>query len=94
MNGSGGKSNAKGITKIRNEHLSNAVYESAVSLVNHRNKEFYELLTREIRKWKTNTEAHIVVGKRLLFHVFSMMNNYKPYKRRLSRKEGVTSAAG
>ncbi len=83
MNGSGGKSNAKGITKIRNEHLSNAVHESAISLVLHRNKEFYELFTREIRKGKTNTEAYIVVGKRLLFHVFSMMKNHRPYRERL-----------
>jgi transposase len=87
MTGSGGKSHAKKLTKIRNEHLSNAIHQSAVSLVNHRNREFYELFSREIRKGKTNTEAYIVVGKRLLFHVFSIMKNKKPYRERIS-KEG------
>ena len=100
MTGSGGKSYAKKLTKIRNEHLSNAIHQSAVSLVNHRNREFYVLFNREINKRKTNTEAYIVVGKHLLFHVFSMMNNHKPYRERISRERrpprsiGMPSEAG
>ena len=100
MTGSGGKSYAKKLTKIRNEHLSNAIHQSAVSLVNHRNREFYVLFDREINKRKTNTEAYIVVGKHLLFHVFSMMNNHKPYRERISRERhpprsiGMPSEAG
>ena len=100
MTGSGGKSYAKKLTKIRNEHLSNAVHQSAVSLVNHRNREFYDLFNREIDKRKTNTEAYIVVGKRLLFHVFSMMKNQKPYRERIPRESrpprftGMSSEAG
>ena len=43
MTGSGGKAHPKGITRVRNNYLSNAVYESAVSLVVHRNKEFLDL---------------------------------------------------
>ncbi len=90
MSGSGGKSYATGITRIRNEHLSNAVHESAVSLVLHRNHEFYELFNREMGKKKSRTEAYIVVGKRLLFHVYSMMKNQKPYRERKpgNRKRG------
>ncbi len=100
MTGSGGKSYAKKLTKIRNEHLSNAVHQSAVSLVNHRNREFHELFNREISKGKKDTEAYIVVGKRLLFHVFSMMKNKKPYRERISRERrpprstGMSSDAG
>ena len=86
MTGSGGKSYAKKLTKIRNERLSNAIHQSAVSLVNHRNREFHDLFNRVIDKRKTNTEAYIVVGKRHLFHVFSMMNNHKPYRERISRE--------
>lgn len=87
MTGSGGKSYAKKVTKIRNSHLSNAIYESAVSLVMHKNHEFYDLFKREIDKKKTNTEAYIVVGKRLLYHVFSIMKNGKPYKERIPKKD-------
>lgn len=68
--------------------------------MNHRNREFYDLFNREIGKGKTNTEAYIVVGKRLLFHVFSMMKNHKPYRERISkgrrppRFTGMSSEAG
>ena len=71
----------KGSTS-RNSHLSNAVHESAVSLVLHRNHEFYELFTRELMKKKSKTEAYIVVGERLLFHIYSMMKNSRPYRER------------
>ena len=52
MTGSGDKSYPKGITKVRNSYLSNAAYESAVSLVVHRNEEFYNLFTGELEKEK------------------------------------------
>jgi hypothetical protein len=48
----------------------------------HRNHEFHELFNREILKKKSGTEAYIVVGKRLLFHVYSMMKNSRPYRER------------
>ena len=82
MSGSAGKIRANGISRTGNSHLSNAVHESAVSLVLHRNHEFYELFTRELMKKKSRTEAYIVVGKRLLFHVYSMMKNSRPYRER------------
>ncbi len=82
MTGSGGKSYPVGITRTRNRYLSNAAYESAVPLVTHRNKEFYDLFTREIGKKKSKTEAHVVVAKRLLFLVYSMMKNGKHYRER------------
>ena len=88
MTGSGGKSHPRGITRVRNEHLSNASYESAVSLVTHRNGEFYNLFTRELEKRKSRTEAYVVVAKRLLFHVYSIMKNGKPYKERKPGKRG------
>ena len=91
MSGSGGRSRSTGIIKIRNSHLSNAVYESAVSLVLHRNKEFYDLFNRELTKKKSRTEAYVVVGKRLLFHVYSMMKNEKPYR---ERKPGNVKGSG
>ena len=93
ITGSAGKNYATGVTKIRNPHLSNAVYESSVSLVLHRTPEFYEIFNREIRKGKKTPQAYIVVGKRLLYHVFSIMKNHKPYRQRLPReREGGTSS--
>lgn len=82
MSGSAGKIRANRIWRTRNSNLSNAVHESAVSLVLHRNHEFYGLFTRELMKKKSRTEAYIVVGKRLLFHVYSMMKNSRPYRER------------
>ena len=37
IEGSGGKTHSKGITHVRNKFLSNAVYESAISLVMNKN---------------------------------------------------------
>ena len=62
--------------------------KSAASLVVHRNKEFYNLFTRELGKKKSKTEAYVVVAKRLLFHVHSIMKNRKPYKERKPGKAG------
>ena len=93
MRGSGGKDRATGLSKARNPHLSNAVYESAVSLVNNKNKEFLEIFNREIGKGKKPTQAYITVGRRLLYHIFTIMKNHKPYRQRLPRgeREGVSS---
>ncbi len=33
-------------------------------------------------KGKNPTQAYIVVGKRLLYHVYSIMRNKKPYRER------------
>lgn len=88
MSGSGGKTRATGVSKIRNQHLSNAVYESAVSLVMHRSPEFMAIFNREIKKGKKPTQAYIVVGKRLLYHVYSIMKNHKPYRERMPKGKG------
>ena len=85
MSGSAGKICTNGISRTRNSHLSNAVHESAVSLLLHRNHEFYGLFTRELMKKKSKTEAYIVVGKRVLFYIYSMMNNSRPYRERKPR---------
>ncbi len=82
MTGSGGKSRAMGISRIRNPYLSNTVHECAVSLVMHKNEEFVDIFNREISKGKKPTQAYTVVGRRLLYHVYSMMKNHKPYRER------------
>lgn len=92
MTGSGGKSYARGLTKVRNEYLSNAVHESSIKLVRYQNREFLNLYLREVKKGKKPTQAYVVVGKRLLFHVFSIMKNGKPYRERMTREgEGAVS---
>ncbi|MCL4480216.1 MAG: transposase [Candidatus Thermoplasmatota archaeon] len=92
MTGSGGKSYAKGLTKVRNEYLSNAVHESSIKLVRYQNREFLNLYLRELSKGKKPTQAYVVVGKRLLYHVFSIMKNGKPYRERVAREgEGTVS---
>ena len=81
--GSGGKTQSTRSSRIRNPHLSNTIYECAVSLVLHRNAEFIEIYNREINKGKKSTQAYIVVGKRLIHHIYSMMKNGKPYRCRI-----------
>ena len=88
ITGSGGKTHPAGITRVRNKYLSNAVYESAVSLVTHRSGEFLDLFNRELVKKKSRTEAYIVVAKRLLFHVYSIMKNDRAYRERKPGKRG------
>ena len=88
MSGSGGKKQATGISKISNSYLSNTVYESARSLVQHKNEEFLKIYEREIGKGKKRKQAYIVVARRLLYHVYSMMKNEKPYRIRLPNGEG------
>ena len=93
MKGSGGRNRAKGLSKVRNPHLSNAIYECAVSLVRHGNEEFLDIFNREINKGKNNKQAYVIVGRRLLYHIFTIMKNRKPYRQRLPRgeREGVSS---
>ena len=92
MKGSGGKYYAAGSSKVRNPYLSNAAYESAVSLVNHRSREFLDIFNREIGRGKKPVQAYNIVGKRLLYRVFFIMKNHKPYRQRLSGQgEGVSS---
>ncbi len=94
MSGSGGKANAVGVTKIRNPHLSNTVYEASVSLVSHRTPEFMDIFNREIAKGKKPTQAYIVVGKRLIYHVYSIMKNKKPYRKRRPMGRGESVSTG
>lgn len=88
MTGSGGKDHATGISRISNSYLSNSVYESARSLVHHKNEEFLKIYEREIRKGKKKKQAYIVVARRLLYHIYSMMKNEKPYRIRLPNTKG------
>lgn len=83
MEGSGGKNHATGLSKNRNPYLSHAVHQSVISLVKWQNGEFFEIYQREIDKGKKDTQAYIVVGRRLLYHIFSIMKNNKPYRDRL-----------
>ena len=94
MEGSGGKAFPRGVTKIRNAYLSNAVHESAVSLVKHMSGEFYELFLREKEKGKNNNAAYIAVGKRLLYHTYSIMKNKKPYRERRPTERGRIASTG
>ncbi|MCL5873920.1 MAG: IS110 family transposase [Candidatus Thermoplasmatota archaeon] len=90
MTGSGGKDHATGLSKVRNPYLSNAIHQCSISLVNHRNDEFLEIFDREVRKGKKKTQAYIIVGRRLLYHVYSIMKNQKPYRKRVSnQREGT-----
>jgi hypothetical protein len=82
MKGSRGRSYPKGITKVRYAYMSNAAYESAVSLVVPTNTEFYNLVNRGLEKMKSKTQAYVAVSKSLQFHVHSMIKNRKPYKER------------
>ena len=50
IHGSGGKTQRAASSRIRNPHLSNTIYECAVSLVFHRNPEFIDIYDREINK--------------------------------------------
>ena len=56
---------------MRNAYLSNAAYAGAVSLIVHRNTEFYNPFNREPEK-KSRAEAYAAVAKRLPFHVYSI----------------------
>ena len=49
----------------------------------NKNKEFYDISNREIGKKKSNVQAYIAVSKRLLFRIYSIMKNHKPYKEKM-----------
>jgi hypothetical protein len=83
MVGSGGKDHAKGLSRVRNPHLANAIHESAVSLVFRRTKEFFDIFQKEVNRGKEPTQACVIVGRRLLYHVFTIMKNKKPYRQRM-----------
>ena len=53
-----------------------------MSLVNKKNEEFLKIFDREIAKGKKKTQAYVVVSRRLLYHVYSMLKNKKPYRKR------------
>ncbi len=96
MTGSAGRNHATGLSKVRNPHLSSAVHQCSVSLVYQRNEEFLEIFNRELRKGKKKTQAYVIVGRRLLYHVYSIMKNQKPYRQRLpnmKKGEGDVSIA-
>ena len=51
---------------------------------------------REMKKGKKRKQAYIVVSRRLLYHIYSIMKNKKPYRVRLPHTkegEGNTSTA-
>jgi len=69
-------------TKIANHYLRNIVSVLSRPLARH-NEEFKEIYFREKTKGKTNTQAYIIISNRLLYHVFTIMKNKKPYRKRL-----------
>lgn len=69
-------------TKIANHYLRNTVSVCARSLAHH-SEEFREIYYREKMKGKTDTQAYIIIGNRLLYHVFTILKNKKPYRKRL-----------
>jgi transposase len=69
-------------TKIANHYLRNIVSVCSRPLAHH-NEEFREIYFREKTKGKTNTQAYIIISNRLLYHVFTILKNKKPYRKRL-----------
>ena len=45
---------------------------------------------------KEPTQAYVIVGRRLLYHISTIMKNKKPYRQRIPtiEREGVTSITG
>ena len=55
------------------------------------------IFNREIAKGKKKTQAYVVVSRRLLYHIYSMLKNGKPHRKRspvMKGGEGNTSTAG
>ena len=75
-------------SKVSNRYLATAVSRSAVTLVLHNTREFREIYDRETGKQKRSTQAYITVAKRLLYHIYSMAKNKKPYRERLPGTHG------
>jgi transposase len=80
MSGSAWKTRGNGRSRTGSSHLSNEVPGSTLSLILHSNHEFYELFTRELMKKKSKTDAHIVVGRELLFNAYSMVRHSRSYR--------------
>ncbi len=79
------------MSKTSNPYLFATVSVVARSLVWNRSPEFFAIYEREIRKGKAKKMACMVVGKRLLYHVFSIMKNKKPYRQRMPNYGGERS---
>lgn len=69
-------------TKIANHHLRSTVSVCSRTLAKH-SEEFREIYFRERMKGKSNTQAYIIISNRLLYHVFTILKNKKPYRKRL-----------
>ena len=63
--------------------FANAIHESAVSLVFRRNKEFFDIFQKEVNRGKEPTQAYVIVGRRLLYHIFTIMKDKKPYRQKI-----------
>jgi len=61
-------------SKIVNQHLRYIVSVCARSLASH-SEEFREIYYREKMKGKTDTQAYIIIGNRLLYHIFTILKN-------------------
>ena len=75
-------------SSVSNHYLATAVSRSAVTLVLHNTREFKDVYDREMDKQKRVTQAYITVAKRLLYHIYSIAKNRKPYRERLPEKYG------
>ena len=75
-------------TSVSNHYLATAVSRYAVTLVLHNTREFKDVYDREMDKQKRVTQAYITVAKRLLYHIYSMAKNRKPYRERLPERYG------
>lgn len=72
-----------GPTRMANHYLRQTISVCAKSLALN-SEEFRVIYYREkMKKGKTNTQAFIIVGNRLLYHVFTILKNKKPYRKRM-----------
>ena len=85
---SAGHMNGSWSSKISNPYLSATASIAARSLVWSRSPEFHAIYEREIRKGKAKKMAYMVVGKRFLYHIYSIMKNGKPYRQRMPQNGG------
>lgn len=69
-------------TKTVNHYLRNTVSVLARSVAQH-SDEFKAVFVREKLKGKSNTQAYVIVGNRLLYHAYSILKNKKPYRKRM-----------
>lgn len=83
---SGKKEWAGSPTKKANHYLRYSVSVCARSVSMH-SEEFRAIYIREKMKGKSDTQAYIVVGNRLLYHVFTILKNKKPYRKRMPQRQ-------